>query len=256
MLNLSIPSVEIRVLLAIVLRLSIVFVMLPFFGGVQVPRTIKIFAILALSAMIYFLPGTALKPLSLDPIELVRVVMGEFVFGVVLGLSLLIVFGAFQLAAEMISFQMGFGFAQAVDPQSGTQVPLVSGWFQVVAMLILLSSNGHHVILKALVESFTRVPVGGFVLGADTVQQVLGFSVQLFVLGMKIAAPVTISILLAHMGLGLINKFAPQINILVASFPVTILVGFLLLGASVSVWGIAMRDSLLRFSQVLRVFFQ
>lgn len=254
MLTLSVPSTEIRILLAIVFRLSVVFVMLPFFGGVQVPRIIKMCMVLSVSAMVYLIPHPALKPLSFDPVDLIQTVVGEFLFGVILGVTMSIVFGAFQCGAELISFQMGFGFAQAVDPQSGAQMPLVSGWFQVVAMLILLNVNGHHLILKALVESFSLVPVGGLVLGTATFGHLSVLSAHMFVLGVQIAAPVAVSILLAHMGLGLINKFAPQINILVASFPITILVGFLMLAASSSIWGSVMRDSLLRFSSMLQTF--
>jgi len=237
MVTFHIHFAEVGIYLAILLRISTVLFLIPIFSSAYVPGAIKSCLAIALATMVYFLPHQAVAPLNFDAAFLLPIVVGEIIFGMTIGLSILMVIGAFQFAGELISFQMGFGFAQVADPQSGNQMAFLSGWFQLLVTLILFALNGHHVILRALVESFRTIPVGGFILGANTFSHMFALSAQMLVIGIKVAAPVMAALLLTQVGLGLVSKFAPQINILAASFPLTIMLGFIFLGVSVSIWG-------------------
>ena len=244
MLTINISPTEVGIFLAVLLRMSIVLFMTPVFSSTQIPQTIKAITALTLAATLYFLLRKTVAPIPFDLASAVRIVIGEIVFGVVISLSFLIIFAAFQFAGELLSFQMGFGMAQVVDPQSGAQVTVFSSLFQLVATLLFLNLNGHHLVLKALVESFATVPVGEFTLTSNTFSKVILLSGQLFVIGIKMAAPVMVVLFLSHVGLGLMAKFAPEINILIVSFPLTIILGVLFLGFSVSIWGNAMEHYL------------
>lgn len=237
MVTFHIDLSEIGTYLSILLRISLVLFMLPIFSSRQVPQTIKALTVLALTTLLYLTLNQTIAPLPFDAGSLLRIAVGEIIFGTIIALAVLLVFAAFQLAGELISFQMGFSFAQVVDPQSGAQTTILSQWFQLFATLIFFSVNGHHIFLRAIVESFRTVPIGGFVLTSDTYQKVLFMSGQLFVIGVKIAAPVMIVLFLTQVGMGLISRLAPEVNILIVSFPVTIVLGFLFIGLSVSVWG-------------------
>ena len=102
------------------------------------------------------------KPIPLELASIASVVIGELIYGILFALSMLAIFSAFELAGELIGFEMGFGFAQTADPQTGARFTVLAVWTQLLATLIFLSINGHHVILKILVESFKIFPVGSF----------------------------------------------------------------------------------------------
>ena len=228
---------ELAVLFSILLRLSIILFMLPVFSTVPVPSAVKVCICVALALM--FMPavrGTT-PPLPLDASRLIPVVMGELFFGAVFALSLVLVFGAFQVAGELISFEMGFGFAQVADPETGAEVPVLGIWCELTAMMIFLGLNGHHAVLRVFAESFKTLPVGTFTIDPALYGRVLSLSASLFVLAIKLAAPVMAVLLLIQLGFGLMAKFAPQLNVLTTSFPVTIAVGFLFLGLAVLLWG-------------------
>ncbi|MCE5333022.1 MAG: flagellar biosynthetic protein FliR [Desulfobacteraceae bacterium] len=236
-MGLTINMVELGILLAILLRLSVILFMLPIFSSAQVPQNIKAGIIIALSMMLFPLIRQGVQPLEIEPFSIMSVVVGEVIFGVLFSLSMLLVTSAFQLAGELVGFEMGFGFAQTADPQSGTQFGVLGVWGQLFAILIFFSLNGHHVVLRLIVESFSNVPVGSFSLASNLFNKILLLSGQLFVLAVKLAAPVMAVLILAQVGMALMSKFAPQINILATSFPLTIGLGIFFFGLTMISWG-------------------
>lgn len=241
MLTLHLNPADFGVFLAILLRLSIVVFMLPVFSSSQVPSFLKACIAVAFTAMLYPSLRPVLSPLSFEPVNLLVAVAGELVFGMLFSLSILLVFAGYQTAGELISFEMGFGFAQAADPQSGAHATLISIWFQLLATLIFLGLNGHHVLLRGIVDSFRTIPIGAFSLTPEVYHRFIGFSTCVFVIAIKVAAPITVVLLVTQVGLGLMAKFAPQFNILMNSFPLTIFLGLMFMSFSVLVWGDAMQ---------------
>lgn len=228
---------ELAVLLAIALRLSIVFFMLPIFRAGHVPNSVKACAVVALAVMLFPIVKGSVQPLSLDPMSCAWVMVSEIFLGIVFSLSLMLVFSGFQIAGDLIGTQMGLGFAQLADPQSGVQTTVMSMWLQMMATLILFTTNTHHLIISALVESFRTIPVGSFGPDPAIFGKILGASAAQFVIAVKIAAPIMIILIMVNLGLGLMARFAPQVNILMTSFPLTILIGLLSIGLSLVFWG-------------------
>jgi len=235
---------EIGILLAILLRVGIILFLLPVLAGNQVPASVKALAVVALGCMMYGVLGHRVAPLPLDPPSIFWIVLGEILLGAFVALVVLMVFAGFQLAGELISFQMGFGFAQAVDPQNGASMMILSRWFQIIATLIFFSLNGHHVIISGIAQSLLHIPPGGFTADAASAEQMVFLSRQLLVIAIKLSAPITVTILLGQLALGLASKYAPQVNILASVFPLTILLGFLFIGLSAPVWGEVLGASL------------
>ncbi len=234
--TLNINLNELAVLLSILLRLSVILFMLPIFTYGQIPNNLKVGLILSLTLMIYPLVSQDMKPIPLSPLPLSSVVVGEVVFGILFSLSMLLIMTAFQFAGELIGFETGLGFAQVADP-SGRQETVLGVWTQLLAIMVFFSLNGHLVVLRLIIESFKTVPVGSFELDAAIFGKMLHLSGLLFVLAVKLAAPFMAVLILVQVGLGLLSKFAPQINILATSFPITITIGIFFMGLMVAVWG-------------------
>jgi len=231
-----INTTELAIFFSVLLRLSVIFFMLPIFVTGGFPNNIKVLTILAMSLMLLPFIRESVQPLPLDPAPLTVVIAGEVIFAVIYSLAMAIIIAAFQLAGELVSFEMGFGFSQVADPQSGAEFSVISVWAQLVAMMIFFTMNGHQIVLKLIVESFKTVPVGSFTLDAALFTKVVLMSGLLFVLALKLAAPVMAVLILVQLGLGLMSKFAPQVNILATSWPITIGLGILFLGITSVVW--------------------
>jgi len=237
MLSSNVNINELAILLSILLRISIILFMLPIFSTAGVPTAVKALIVLSFSIMLFPVIRQNIKPLELDMASLASVIIGELIYGILFALSMLLIISAFQLAGELIGFEMGFGFSQTADPQTGAKFTVLSVLTQLIATMIFLSINGHHIILKILVDSFKTIPVGSFALDSGMFTKMLLLSGMLFILAVKLAAPALAVLILTQIGFGLMSKFAPQINILAVSFPLTITLGMFFLGLTMIFWG-------------------
>jgi flagellar biosynthetic protein FliR len=177
-----------------------------------------------------------MQPIALDAGSLFSIIVGEVIFGMVFSLSMLLVISAFEFAGELISFEMGLGFAQVADPQTGVESSILSVFAQLLALTIFFSLNAHHVLLRLIIESFKTIPVGTFTLDSAMFAKVMVLSAQLFVLALKLSAPIVSILILTQLAMGLMSKFAPQINILTTSFPLTIGIGLIVMSFTLVIW--------------------
>ncbi len=244
MIHIHVSVPEVALFLALVLRIGLILFLLPFFSGQQVPAMIKAGACFSISLLLYPSLKDVVQPVPLDMASLVMMVLAELIIGMLLALGCVLILAAFQHAGEVISFQMGLGFAQVADPQTGSQVTILSRWFNLLGLLLFFSLDGHHHLLRAMVGSFHTIPLGTGVLTPLNYERMIALSGEIFVIALKLAAPVMVVILLLQFGLGLMGKFAPQMNILMTSFPLSIMLGLLFLGFSVTVVGDVMSQSL------------
>jgi flagellar biosynthetic protein FliR len=239
-MTVRIDPLDVARFLAILLRLSLVVFLVPPFSNTRVSASIKACLVLMLTTMLFPLLRKDVAPLTFDAGSLLCTVAGEAVFGLLMALSVTLVLAAFEFAGELISYQAGLSMAQVVDPQGGFQMTIVSNLIELIALLLFLSINGHHVILKLIVESFRTIPVGEFSLNVATIDRLILASGQLFIIGIKVAAPVLVVLFLIQVALGVISKFVPSINILMTSFPITIAVGLFFIVLAMPFWVEAM----------------
>ncbi len=212
------------------LRVSLLIFILPFFGGQGLPRLVKAALCLVLTLGVWphlSFSGTQL-PASMW--EIGTLVISEIFLGLVFGIIVQCVFAAVQTAGQIMGFQMGFAMMNVVDPLSGVSVTLTSQLLYLLTILLFLSMNGHLYLLQALSQSFELVPPGTLLLNPQVKEEILSFSSQIFVLAIKVAAPVMVAEFLVTLGLGIIAKLAPQVNVLFVGFPVKIAVGLGMLG--------------------------
>jgi flagellar biosynthetic protein FliR len=251
-LTLQIHYPDVARYLAILLRLSLIIFLVPPFSGTQIPARIKACFVLVLTTMLFPALHKEVAPLSLQPGSLLCAVAGEAIFGLFISLSFFLILGAFELAGELISYQAGLAMAQMVDPQGGSEITILSNLLELLALLLLFALNGHLFVLKLIIESFRIIPVGQFVLNVTNVDRFILASGQLFLIAIKLAAPVAIVLFLIQIGLGVISKFVPNINILITSFPIVIIVGLFFTGLALQFWGEAMTHFFSQLFEFLR----
>ncbi|EPR42443.1 flagellar biosynthetic protein FliR [Desulfovibrio sp. X2] len=212
------------------MRVSLVVFLLPFFGGQSIPVTVKAALCMALTLALWpqlSFPGQAMPA---DIWAIMLMLVGELVLGMLLGLVVQFMFAAIQMGGAIIGFQMGFTMVTAVDPMSGQQEPVTSHFLYMVSLMTFLTLDGHLYLLSGLAQSFQLIPPGGLIMSGRLGYRVVDLAGSIFVMGIKVAAPVMVAMLLIDVSLALISRVAPQMNLLSFGFPVKIGVGFLFLG--------------------------
>ncbi|SPU79011.1 flagellar biosynthesis protein FliR [Burkholderia multivorans] len=139
-----------------------------------------------------------------------------------------IVFAAVEAAGDFIGLSMGLGFATFFDPHSSGATPVMGRFLNAVAMLAFLAVDGHLQVLAALTASFQSLPVSADLLHAPGWRTLAAFGATVFGMGLLLALPVVAALLIANLALGILNRAAPQIGVFQVGFPVTMLVGLLL----------------------------
>jgi len=200
----------------------------PIFNSASIPTRLRLITGLAISlALIPALPPMPAVP-SGSWISLV--ILGQqIVIGVLMGLTLRIVFSAIDLAGELIGMQMSLGFATAYDPQTAGQTPVIAEFLGLVATLAFLAVNGHLMVLAALAESFSILPVSATPFHLEGIKALLSWSAALFSVGLMLALPIVAALLIANISLGVLTKVAPQMNLFSIGFVITIGIGFVML---------------------------
>ncbi|WP_054694393.1 flagellar biosynthetic protein FliR [Syntrophomonas palmitatica] len=220
-------------------RLSGLFISAPVLSSRMMPVRVKIFTIAALAAVLcYIVPLSEASQKISTPAMFIAALVLEIVVGYTIGFVAYVALGAIQLAGQLMDMQMGFAIVNVVDPQSGTQIPLMGNLTQTIALLIYLSMNGHHYLLQALVQSYKAVPVLGFSMSSDLMKLLTGITVYMFIIALKIAAPLVIAVLTTDVAMGFIARTVPQMNVFLVGMPIKIMLGLgaLLVMLPVYIW--------------------
>ena len=159
-------------------------------------------------------------------------VLQQILIGVVMGFVLQMVFGALVFGGQVIAYSMGLGFAAMMDPQNGVQVPVVAQFYLILATILFLVLDGHLVLIELLVQSFHTFPIAVDGISRNGLSDILVWGSSMFSGGLLMALPVMGALLLVNLGMGVITRAAPQLNIFAVGFPLTMLIGFLLMWAS------------------------
>jgi len=242
---------HLKIFILILLRISMVLFLFPVFGSRVFPTLAK--AGLALVITMTLLPIVNPDHFSFpeDTISIAILIISEFIIGLIIGLIARLFFSAAQLAGHVIAFQMGFGMINVLDPQTGAQVSILDQIAYWVVLLVFLILNGHHILISSLADSFRIVEPGMITLKKELLLQILSSSSEMFVLAIKIGAPGIVSLLFVSTAFGLCAKFAPQMNILIAAFPVKIIVGLLFFCTTLHLIALSVRSYIHNFRPVL-----
>ncbi|MEW6488620.1 MAG: flagellar biosynthetic protein FliR [Thermodesulfobacteriota bacterium] len=238
--------------LLVLLRMGALFAFAPVFSTPFVPTQVKAAAVLGLSAALTALgfPGEVAVPASAA--ELVALGVQELLLGLLIGFIARLVFAAVQFGGQLIGFQMGLGIVSVLDPQSETQISVVSQFQFILAVLLFLAVGGEGMLLEVFAHNLTAVPPGKPLLTGPLIGAVAHLTGEVFSLGLKLAAPVVAALFASQVLLGVFARSVPQMNMLVLGFPLQILVGFTVMGLAVRHWGRAMLHAFSETFEALR----
>ena len=216
---------QFHVFLLILLRVSAVLAAAPIFGHRSLLARAKIGLAFMVTLIVFplvidkgFVPPVGVWPY-------VFMMVREVIMGLVLGFAVLLVFVGIQFAGQLAGLQMGFGIVNVIDPQSSNQISILGQFLNILAILTVLTLNGHHMILNGLVSSFEIVPLGGVEFNLAVVHELTRLSANVFVIAVKISAPIMMALFLVSVAMGVLARTVPQMNVFIVGFPIQIAVG-------------------------------
>ena len=215
------------------LRIGAMFSAAPVFGARMVPVKVRAALALVMSLMMAPVVVQDLPVIELFSAEGLMVAVQQILIGLAMGFTLQLVFSAIVIAAQSIAMSMGLGFANAVDPQNGVQVPVVAQYYLTLATLMFLALNGHLILVQILVDSFQSLPIGQAGLTSADIWALVGWGGRMFAGAVAIALTAMASLLLVNLAFGVMSRAAPQLNIFGVGFPVMMLTGFVIIMLSV-----------------------
>jgi flagellar biosynthetic protein FliR len=219
-------------------RISGLMVFCPFFGSDAVPLPIKAGLTLLLTILLHPLHGPARLAFG-TPSGIWQwglVALEEAAAGLLLGLAANFIFEAALMAGQILGVQIGYALANVFDPQTQADLPVLSEFHQMSALLIFLQLDVHHWLMRALVRSFAYLPTGGFTLTRTATGALLHAAGGMFLGGVQIAAPSLVATLVVDVTLGFLGKASPQLPVLFIGIAVKNLVGLSVLLVAIAYW--------------------
>ncbi|MCP3953719.1 MAG: flagellar biosynthetic protein FliR [Desulfobacterales bacterium] len=237
MLSLSVQMPQLQLLLFIFLRVGAIFMFLPIFNSRAIPVLFKMGFAMSVALVLHPLLAGQARPLFTTIPEFAVAAACELMIGILIGLAVRTLFTGFQMAGQMAGYQMGMAIANVMDPATSAQVPILATFYNLIAILVFLSINAHIFLLRAIVESFQLVPLFDFEFNPAVMQHVISLAGNMFIIALKIGAPVIVALLLTSVALGLVARTIPQMNIFIVAMPLKIAIGLIFLGLSLPYMG-------------------
>lgn len=203
-------------------RLSGLIVFFPFYSHNQIPLSIKTLLVFVLCIVLF--PISKAHENSIN--FLIGEILGEVILGLSAGLMLTIIFATLQMAGEQISMVMGFSMASVLDPQTGTNSPVIANLMNFIALLTFLAFDGHHLLLQFYASSLAVVPLGDFYPRPGIMSYAINLFTNLFMFGFIMSFPIIALSLLSDSIFGMLMKTMPQFNLLVIGYPIKVTIGF------------------------------
>jgi flagellar biosynthetic protein FliR len=207
---------------------------LPFIGSSAVPGWAKIGAAFFMALIVYPLIAATQHIPDLSLPALILSIISQVLIGIIFGFLVLIIFTGFEVAGQLISVQIGFGMISLINPlMSSQQVSLVSNMLNYLALMIFIETSLFFFVIEGLYRSFQTIPLT-FVHISPYVFRYLVFKADdIFLIALELSIPVVLVAVLLNIVIALMGRLAPQFNIFAVGFPITIVVGLLMLYASI-----------------------
>ncbi|WP_396623514.1 flagellar biosynthetic protein FliR [Luteitalea sp.] len=214
------------------IRPSLIVMATPLYGGTYAPSMAKIGLVLVLGA---FLAPVIGVPRTMDSGMLLAVMVREALIGLALAMTVRLLQAGAELGGYLTGFQMGLSYAALIDPQSGVRNNILAALYGSIAVVIFLITNAHHDLLRALAASYEALPIGGGAVAPGLAEMTASLFGLMFTLGVRLAAPIVVTLLLVEVSLGVMARVAPTLNLMVTAAPVRLLIGWMALALTLRV---------------------
>jgi len=210
-------------------RIGTMVMLLPGLGELSVPSRVRLGIALVLTAILLPLHRSAYQ-IDLRTLGPVLLMLGqELMIGAVLGLVARLAISALQVAGSVVAQQLGLGFVTAVDPTQGQQGMIVGNFLTILGITLVFATDLHYLVIAALNDSYTLFKPGENMVTGDVAALFTRTTSMAFRIGVQIAAPFLVFGLLFNLGLGVLSRLMPQMQVFFVGMPLSILVGFLIL---------------------------
>ncbi len=244
----GLPGLELNAVMSVMakfmlasLRIGAFLVVSPIFGSTAIPVQVRVIAGAFLAVMVM---GYSQVPDidSFSELRIIGVIITELLIGIAAGLILTIWFSAAVLAGEKIATSAGLGYAAQIDPNSGGQTPVVSQMLSLFMIILFLGVNGHLVVLRTMLESYSYLPIGAMPAWGAFIKGGISAASAMFVAASIIMLPIAFVMLLINLAVGVITRSSPQLNLFSFAFPMSLLSIFILFYLSVDSMSHALKD--------------
>ncbi len=212
---------------------SIVFI-LPAFGANLLPNKWKVAFSVLLSVITFFVvppqDGLMFEPTTMN---LIAAAAREVLIGLLIGITAGLIFSAVLLGGQVIGTQMGLAISNVFDPQHQTNVSIVASFHYLLATVLFLAADGHHLVLYGIRDAFLLFPPGSFSMPFNGMMNLVDLAGKVFVVAVQLASALIVMLLLVSASLGIISRTVPQMNIFIVGFPLQLLVGLFGLGITI-----------------------
>jgi len=227
-------SSEVVAFVLILVRMAGLFLTAPVFSSKNINVMVKAAWILLVTFVIF--PVVDFKPENLPApgLALGLAVIREVLVGLSVGMGASMILSGIQMAGQIADTQMGLGLANVIDPMTNTQVSVMGQFFYTIATLVFLAVDGHHMLIKALVDSFSVVPLGQAHFTPALGTKMMGLFSQMFFIAFRVGAPIIGALFITNMALGVVARTVPQMNVFIVGMPLNLGVGLLIAATSMS----------------------
>lgn len=210
-------------------RVGTAMMLMPGIGEAYVYARVRLGVALALSLVLLPVVQSGLPGMPPTPVELVILLLGEIVQGLVIGGAARLLLSALNVAGMIISFQSSLAIAQTFDPNQGTQTALVSSFLSILGVLLIFVSGMHTMLIAGMHDSYQLFPVGQLPPAGDLATLVVGVVSSAFAIGLQMAAPFIIYGMVFYIGLGVMQRLIPSIQLFFILMPAQLAIAFLVL---------------------------
>lgn len=225
-MNFTVENLEFYLL--VLVRISSFVMVAPFFSLQAIPLNWKFAISLVLSiVVIQSIPAVSLEYTGI--IGFSALVLKECAVGLILGYMCNICMYIVSFAGQLIDMEMGLSMASMFDPLTSIQISVTGNMYTYLVMLVMMATNMHHYVVRAILETFGFFTVGQAVFNGNLTQMAIDFMANYFVIGFRIVLPIFASMLVINVVLGVLSRATPQMNMFVVGIQIKVLVGILLL---------------------------
>ncbi len=229
MLDEFLPA-QIFAFMLIVARVGGMVMLMPVFGEFAVPAWVRLSLVFAISGVLHPLVFATLPPLPEQPMAMLVAVASEIMVGLFIGGGTRLLLTALNVAGLVVAMQTGLATAQGFDPNQQSQSALISTFMTLVGVNLILASNMHYLLIAAMSDSYQVFAPGNFFPVANFAEMAIMLVSKSFAIGLQIAAPFIVFGLIFNIGLGLLARLMPEIQIFFIAAPAQIMLGFIIFG--------------------------
>lgn len=234
---------KLQLFLLVMLRASGLFLMAPLLSNRMFPTQVKVGMVVLMGIILVPTLRETSIPAVMSLSSLVTVAAKELLVGLSIGFVFSLLITGVQAAGDIVSYQIGFSMAQTIDPTSGSEITTLGQFWVLLASVLFLALNGHHLVISAFKDSYDVIPPAQVAFSASAVDLIVTYSAYVFVIGLKIAAPVVVTLLLTDVAMGTLSRLMPTMNVFILGFGVKTGVGLAVAALSLPVFAYVLEKS-------------